>query len=82
MTGQTKEIRKQKIDKAKEALQRARNLRENRKVFGVDGISQLVDDVDGDWLENWSEEDTFSSINFKLGRMEFAATQTKSAYAD
>lgn len=60
MTAQTQELRKQKVAKAKEALQRARALRESRKVFGVDGISQLVDDVDGDWLEKWSEEDTLS----------------------
>ncbi|KJH73097.1 hypothetical protein [Aliterella atlantica] len=58
MTAQTKELRKQKIAKAKEALQRARALRESRKVFGVDGISQFVEDVDGDWLEKWSEDDT------------------------
>ncbi len=58
MTAQTKELREQKIDKAKGTLQQARALRESRKVFGVDGISQFVDDVDGDWLEKWSEEDT------------------------
>ena len=59
MTTQTRELRKH-ISKAKEALQQARALRESRKVFGVDGISQFVDDVDGDWLEKWSEEDTLS----------------------
>ena len=53
-----KEFCKQKISKAKEALQQARALRESRKVFGVDGISQFVDDVDDDWLEKWSQEDT------------------------
>lgn len=58
MTAQTQEHRKQKVGKAKEALQQARALRESRKVFGVDGINQFVDDVDGDWLEKWSEEDT------------------------
>lgn len=60
MTIQTKEFCQQKVDKAKEALQRARALRESRKVFGVDGISQIVDDVEGDWLEKWSEEETLS----------------------
>ncbi len=60
MTTQTKEFCKQKVSKAKEALQRARALRESRKVFGVDGISKFVDDVDGDWLEKWYEEDTLS----------------------
>lgn len=58
MTAQTKEFSRQKVANAKEALQRARALRESRKVFGIDGISQFVDDLDGDWLEKWSEEDT------------------------
>lgn len=49
---------KQIICKAKEALQRARALRKSRRVFGVDGINQLVDAVDGDWLEKWLKEDT------------------------
>ena len=60
MTTQTKEFCKQKVSKAKEALQRARALRKSRKVFGVDGISQFVDDVDGNWLEEWSEADKLS----------------------
>ena len=60
MTTQTQEFRKQKVDKAKEALQRARALRESRQLFGVDGISQLVDDVDGDWLEKWLKADIFT----------------------
>jgi hypothetical protein len=57
MTTQTKEQRAQTICKAREALQKARALRESRQTLGVDGIRQFVDDVDGDWLENWSEKD-------------------------
>lgn len=60
MNNQKKTLHKQIVGKEKQAIHRARALRESRKVFGVDGITQLVDDVDGDWLEKWSEEDTFS----------------------
>jgi len=50
-------LREQKINSAREALQRVRALRETRKVTGVEGIRHHVDDVDGDWLENWTVEE-------------------------
>jgi hypothetical protein len=50
-------LREQKISSAREALQRVRALRETRKVAGVEGIRQHVEDVDGDWLEKWFVED-------------------------
>ncbi len=58
MNNHKKTLHKHKVSKAKEALQRARASRKSRKVFWVDGISQLVDDVNGDWLKKWTEEDT------------------------
>jgi hypothetical protein len=33
----------------------SRDLRRSRREAGVDGIRQFVKDVDGDWLENWSD---------------------------
>lgn len=52
-------LREQKILRALEALQRARSLRHSRGTAGVDGICQHIEDVDGDWLENWTDtEDT------------------------
>ena len=44
-----------KTNKAMQALERARALNRSRRAFGVDGICHHVRDVDGDWLENWSE---------------------------
>lgn len=57
MTNQLENCREQRISKARAALQRARALRHSRRTLGVDGISQYIEDVDGDWLENWSVED-------------------------
>jgi len=48
------------LSKFKEALQRARELRKARQLYGVNAIYQFVSDVDGDWLENWSCDDTSS----------------------
>ena len=48
------------LSKFKEALQRARDLRRAYRKYGVNAIYQFVSDVDGDWLENWSCDDTDS----------------------
>lgn len=45
----------EKITRAREALQRARELKRSRRAMGVDGIRQFVKDVDGDWLDNWTD---------------------------
>jgi len=55
MTTQLKNQQEKKISKAMQALERARALNRSRRDFGVDGICRHVRDVDGDWLENWSE---------------------------
>ncbi|WP_017652637.1 hypothetical protein [Fortiea contorta] len=43
------------ISRARVALERARALRHSRRVHDVDGIRQFVKDVDGDWLDNWTD---------------------------
>lgn len=45
----------EKIARAREALQRSRELKRSRRAMGVDGIRQFVKDVDGDWLDNWTD---------------------------
>lgn len=49
------QLKEEKIARAREALQMSRDLRRSRRELGVDGIRQFVKDVDGDWLENWSD---------------------------
>lgn len=60
MTAQWEILREKKLDKAREALERARALRRTRRDFGVDGICQHIADVDGDWIENWSDDASIS----------------------
>ena len=48
-------LKEQRIGRAREALQRARELRQSRRLMGVNGIRQFVKDVDGDWLNDWTE---------------------------
>lgn len=56
MTAQLEILREKKIARAREALERARALRRTRRDFGVDGICQHIPDVDGDWVETWSDK--------------------------
>lgn len=60
MTAQLEMLREKKLDRARKALERARALRRTRRDFGVDGICQHIADVDGDWIENWSDEASIS----------------------
>lgn len=53
-------LREKNIGRAREALERARSLRRARREFGTDGICHQIKDVDGDWLENWSDSSTAS----------------------
>ena len=60
MTTCLETFRDKNIGRAREALERVRSLRRARQEFGTDGISRYVKDIDGDWLENWSESSSVS----------------------
>jgi len=47
-------VRQQKVNKVMQSLKRARALVRSREEFGVDGICNFIEGVDGDWLENWT----------------------------
>lgn len=55
MSGKSEVLREQRFVRASKALQRARSLRSTRRTNGIDGICQHIEDVDGDWLENWTD---------------------------
>lgn len=43
----------QKIQQALQAMEEAENLHNDLLSFGLDGIDLYVDNIEGDWLENW-----------------------------
>lgn len=47
--------KEQRVARARETLQSARELRRSKRNMGVDAIYQFVQDVDGEWLENWKD---------------------------
>lgn len=54
-----------KLNAALEALEAARELQRMRRTHGVNRIELLVDDVDGDWLEKWGEDEILDSEDFQ-----------------
>ncbi|MBR8834118.1 MAG: hypothetical protein DSM106950_08770 [Stigonema ocellatum SAG 48.90 = DSM 106950] len=56
-------IRDQNITRAKAAIKRVRSIRRSRRSLGVDGICEHVKDVDGNWLENWTDEETRNRVS-------------------
>ena len=58
-----------RVAKALQSLRAAQKLQEDRLNFGVDHINFYVEDVEGDWLERWGEdENTPSQTPINLGQ--------------
>jgi tetratricopeptide (TPR) repeat protein len=58
-------VEEAKLNTALEALEAARELQRMRRSHGVNRIELLVDDVDGDWLEQWGEDEVLDSEEFQ-----------------
>lgn len=75
MSYQVEIPKEQRITRAREALESVRELRRAKKRLGVDAIYEFVKDIDGNWLENWTDtsdgEVTTESVNIASVEMEF-----------
>jgi hypothetical protein len=49
--------RSEKVSNALETLKANRRFSQDKVTYGLDRVDRYVEDVEGDWLENWSEED-------------------------
>ncbi len=52
-----KEEKLDPLARFKKSLNASRALQETKLAEGVKGINRYVEDVEGDWLENWNDED-------------------------
>lgn len=50
-----------RVAKAIQSLRAAQKLQEDRLNFGIDHVNFYVEDVEGDWLERWGEDDSIPS---------------------
>ncbi|MUH00235.1 hypothetical protein F7734_51390 [Scytonema sp. UIC 10036] len=76
MSNQLEALKQQRISRAREALQRSRDLRNSRRTLGVDGIRQFVKDVDGDWLDNWANTTDIKNLCLSYINLETLVLET------
>jgi len=48
---------KERLEKVWQSLQAAQKLQNDRLTFGLDHVKLYVEDVEGDWLERWGEDE-------------------------
>ena len=53
--------RQDRVAKALQSLRAAQKLQDDRLNFGIDHINLYVEDVEGDWLERWGEDENTPS---------------------
>jgi hypothetical protein len=70
------QLQEEKITRAREALQRSRELKRSRRAMGVDGIRQFVKDVDGDWLDNWTDTEQEENIPINSASLQVLLIET------
>ena len=49
-------LRLESLARFRKSLNTSRALQETKLAEGVQGINRLVEDVEGDWLKNWSDD--------------------------
>ncbi len=72
MSYQVEIPKEQKVTRARVALESARELRRSKRLMGVDAIYQFVKDVDGEWLENWTD---ISDAEIKAERVKISSVK-------
>ncbi len=45
-----------KVDSALETLRANRRYQQDKLTLGLDRVDRYVEDIDGDWLDNWTDE--------------------------
>jgi hypothetical protein len=45
-----------KVDSALETLKANRRYQQDKLTLGLDRVDRYVEDIDGDWLDNWTDE--------------------------
>lgn len=54
--------REERLEKFLQAVEEAQKLQDDLLKYGLDAVHLYVEDVEGDWLEKWQEEDKSAQI--------------------
>ncbi|GAA6620410.1 hypothetical protein [Scytonema sp. NUACC26] len=57
MVTERQNYNRDKLSKVLQAVEKAQKLQDDRIEFGLDHVNLYVDDVEGDWLETWDEDE-------------------------
>ncbi len=55
--------RSEKVSNALETLKANRQFSQDKVTYGLDRVDRYVENVEGDWLENWSSEGMEGSVS-------------------
>lgn len=57
MLTERKNYNQEKSSKVLTAVEKAQKVQDDRIEFGLDHVNLYVEDVEGDWLETWDEDE-------------------------
>ncbi|NEP77324.1 MAG: hypothetical protein F6K39_03540 [Okeania sp. SIO3B3] len=77
MTTNQKKSPEEKLAEFTKLLESARKLQDNILNYGLDAADLYVEDIDGDWLENWDDNTYFDSIVFLLESDDLVAVKVR-----
>ena len=70
-----------KVNIALETLATNRQYSEDKSIYGLKRVDWYIEDVEGDWLEQWPESTSVSHISFRWGCYRFvSASLSKNFY--
>jgi hypothetical protein len=49
-------LSQKKVDRALETLRANRRYQQDKLTLGLDRVEQYVEDIEGDWLDDWTDE--------------------------
>jgi hypothetical protein len=49
-------LSQKKVDRALETLRANRRYQQDKLTLGLDRVERYVEDVEGDWLDDWTDE--------------------------
>ncbi len=67
----------EKLAELTKLLESSRKLQSDILNYGLDAANLYVEDVDGDWLENWDDDTYFDSIIFLLESDDLVAVRVR-----
>ncbi len=57
MVTERQNYNRDKLSKVLQAVEKAQKLQDDRIKFGLDHVNLYVDDLEGDWLETWDDDE-------------------------